>query len=62
MFSVRFNPEELEDLQAHAESRGLPARTLARAWLLERMHAENQEERNLSQRVARLEKAVFSST
>jgi hypothetical protein len=29
MFSVRFNPEELEELQRYAERRGLPARSRA---------------------------------
>jgi hypothetical protein len=59
MFSVRFNPDELADLQHFAEPRGLHARTLARAWILERMRAEGEEDDSLSQRVARLEAAVF---
>lgn len=60
MFSVRFNPEELEELQHYAEQRGLPARTLARAWILERMREEGGQGDSLSQRVARLEEAIFA--
>jgi hypothetical protein len=58
MFSVRFNPSELEELQHYAEQRGLPARTLARAWILERMREETGQGDSLSQRVARLEEAI----
>jgi hypothetical protein len=58
MFSVRFNPEELEELQHYAEQRGLPARTLARAWILERMREEGGQGDSLSQRVARLEEVI----
>lgn len=57
VFSVRFNPEELTELQHHAEQRGLPARTLARAWILDRLRDE--EHGGLTQRVHRLEQAVF---
>lgn len=60
MFSVRFNPEELDELQRYAEQRGLPARTLARAWILERMREEGGQSGSLSQRVARLEEAIFT--
>lgn len=60
MFSVRFNPEELEELQRYAERRGLPARTLARAWILERMREEGEPGDSLSQRVARLEEAILA--
>lgn len=60
MFSVRFNPDELEELQRYAEQRGLPARTLARAWILERMREEGRQGDSLSQRVARLEEAIFA--
>lgn len=59
MFSVRFNREELDELQRYAEHRGLPARTLARTWILERMHEESRQG-SLSQRVARLEQAIFT--
>lgn len=60
MFSLRFNPEELEELQRYAERRNLPARTLARTWILERMREEGGESESLSQRVARLEEAILA--
>lgn len=62
MFSVRLNPEELDELQRHAEQRGLPARTLARAWILERLHEQDEHNDSLSQRVTRLEKALLTDT
>lgn len=55
MFSVRLNPDELAELQRRAEERGLPARTLARAWILQAM----REDDSLGQRVSRLEQTVF---
>lgn len=58
MFSIRLGPDELDALQHHADARGLPARTLARAWILQTM--QNQD--SLDQRVERLEKAVFTRT
>lgn len=61
MFSVRFNPEELEELQRYADERGLPARTLARAWILERMRTESGDEDSLTRRVARLEEIISRS-
>jgi translation elongation factor EF-1alpha len=60
MFSVRFNSEELEELERYADQRGLPARTLARAWILERVREERGQGDSLSQRVARLEEAIFA--
>lgn len=62
MFSVRFNTEELDELQRYAQQRGLPARTLARAWILERLRQENGQDGSLNQRVARLEEAIFART
>jgi len=38
-FTVRLSPEEFEELTREADSRHLPASTLARAWLLDRLHA-----------------------
>ncbi len=57
MFSVRLHPDELAELQSYADTRGVPARTLARAWILERLRSELPGD--LSQRVERLERAVF---
>jgi len=39
-FTVRLSPEEFEELTREADSRHLPASTLARAWLLDRLHAD----------------------
>lgn len=61
MFSVRFNPEEIEELQRYADQRGLPARTLARTWILERMHQESGADDSLTRRVARLEEIIARS-
>jgi hypothetical protein len=60
MFSVRLQPEELAELQRYADHRGLPARTLARAWILDRLREEDHG--GLSRRVERLEQAVFPQT
>lgn len=65
MFSVRFNPDELDDLQRYAEQRGLPARTLARSWILDRLRHESSQHGSsgdLTDRVQRLEDAVFRHT
>lgn len=59
VFSVRLNPDELEELQEHADRQGLPARTLARAWILQRMREEARPQDGLLQRVARLEEAIL---
>lgn len=59
MFSIRLNPDELAELERYAGQRGLPARTLARAWILARLHGETGEEDDLRARVARLEQEVF---
>jgi hypothetical protein len=59
MFSIRLNPDELAELERHADERGLPARTLARAWILARLREETGGHGDLAARVARLEDAVF---
>jgi hypothetical protein len=59
MFSIRLNPDELAELEAYAGTRGLPARTLARAWILARLRQETGDQDDLRARVARLEEAVF---
>jgi len=59
MFSIRLNPDELAELERYAGQRGLPARTLARAWILVRLRDETGDHDDLRARVARLEEAVF---
>ena len=59
MFSIRLNPDELAELEGYAGQRGLPARTLARAWILARLRDEAGNQDDLRARVARLEEAVF---
>jgi hypothetical protein len=43
VYSVRLNPEEVAAVQALAEAAGLPASTLVRSWIIERMRAETGE-------------------
>jgi len=60
MFSVRLRDDELAELGQVAQQRGLPARTLARTWLLDRLHTEQHSgSEDLAARVERLEHAVF---
>jgi len=59
MFSVRLRDDELTELDQAAQQRGLPARTLARTWLLDRLHTEHSGREDLAARVERLEHAVF---
>jgi hypothetical protein len=47
VFSVRLNADELAALEAVAEDAGLPASTLARAWILERLKYSGPEGLNL---------------
>lgn len=62
MFSVRLRDDELAELDQVAQQRGLPARTLARTWLLDRLHTEQHSDSDdLAARVKRLEHAVFPS-
>jgi len=62
MFSVRLRDEELNQLVEEAARQGLPPRTLARAWLLERLRGElGRGAEELTARVERLEHAVFDN-
>lgn len=62
MFSLRLRDDELAELDQVAQQRDLPARTLARSWILDRLHAEQQASTDqLEERVERLEQAVFRS-
>lgn len=62
MFSLRLRDAELAQLVEVAGERGLPPRTLARAWLLERLNDEPARyAEGLTARVERLEHAVFDN-
>ncbi|MBP2368418.1 DUF6290 family protein [Pseudonocardia parietis] len=39
VYSVRLNPDEVAALQEYAETAGLPASTLVRSWIIERIRA-----------------------
>lgn len=40
VYSVRLSPQEQDDLRRVAESKHLPASTLVRSWILERLYSE----------------------
>ena len=40
MFSLRLNPEELAEVQAIADDRGIPASTLVHGWIVRQLAAE----------------------
>ena len=63
MFSIRLRDEEYSALCAMADERDLPVRTLARAWLLDRLRAEadGAGSDSLAERVDRLARAVFDA-
>lgn len=42
MFSLRLGEDELAELDQLSAARGLPAHTLARIWLLDRLHTEQR--------------------
>jgi hypothetical protein len=58
MFSLRLNPEELAAVQALAEAQGVPASTLARAWIVQRLAAENTGPNDTATMLDRLETDV----
>jgi hypothetical protein len=43
VYSVRLNPDEMAAVQALAEAAGLPASTLVRSWITDRIRAEQGE-------------------
>lgn len=57
--SVRYSGEELEQLQRAAEKLHLPMSTLIRVWTLDRLDAGDQGVESITERLDRLEKAVF---
>ena len=40
VYSVRLSPQEQDDIRRVAEAKHLPASTLVRAWILERLDSE----------------------
>src|SRR6266542_2769610 len=44
VYSVRLNPEEVAEVQALAAAAGLPASTLVRSWIVERIRSERSDE------------------
>ncbi|MHB1583725.1 MAG: plasmid mobilization protein [Acidimicrobiales bacterium] len=58
--SVRLSGEEHEQLQRAAEEAHLPVSTLLRIWALDRLRSDEDRERvSVTERLARLEEAVF---
>ncbi|MGI9192971.1 MAG: hypothetical protein ACR2FO_00435 [Actinomycetota bacterium] len=43
VYSIRLNPEEIAEVQALADSAQLPASTLVRSWIIERVRFERGE-------------------
>lgn len=43
VYSVRLNPEEVAGLQELAEETGLPASTLVRSWIVERLRSHGTD-------------------
>ena len=43
VYSIRLNPDEVAEVQALASTAGLPASTLVRSWIVERIRAEHGE-------------------
>ena len=41
VYSIRLNPDEVAEVQALADAAGLPASTLVRSWIIERIRAEH---------------------
>jgi hypothetical protein len=58
MFSLRLNPNELAELQAVAEARGVPASTLVRGWITQRLTAEHTTPNDTTLMLDRLENDV----
>jgi len=57
-FSLRLNPEELAEVQAVAEDRGVPASTLVRGWIVRQLAAERNAPTDTAMVVERLEADV----
>ena len=57
-FSLRLNPEELAEVQAVAEDRGIPASTLVRGWIVRQLAAERGAPSDTAAVIERLEADV----
>lgn len=57
-FSVRLNPDELAEVQAVADERGIPASTLVRGWIVRQLAAERRTPTDTAAVVDRLEADV----
>ena len=57
-FSLRLNPEELAEVQAIADDRGVPASTLVRGWIVRQLAAERNAPTDTAAVVERLEADV----
>lgn len=57
-FSLRLNPEELAEVQAVANDRGVPASTLVRGWIVRQLAAERTAPTDTAAVVERLEADV----
>lgn len=58
MFSLRLNPDEAAELQAVAEARAVPASTLVRGWIMQRLSAERGAPSDTAAMIDRLENDV----
>lgn len=58
MFSLRLNPDELAAVQALAEAQGVPASTLARGWIVQRLAAESNGPNDAAMMLDRIETDV----
>jgi hypothetical protein len=58
MFSLRLNPDELAELQSLAEARTVPASTLVRGWIMQRLIAERGTPSDAATMLDRLENDV----
>ncbi len=58
MFSLRLNPGELAAVQALAEAQGVPASSLVRGWIVQRLGAENNGPNDTATMLDRLETDV----
>lgn len=57
-FSLRLNPDDLAELQATAEDRGIPVFTLVRGWIVRQLTAERTAPADTAAVIDRLEADV----
>ncbi len=58
VLQVRLNPDEYEAVEKIARGRGLPASTVARAWLLEKVAEESDEDASVEHLLLLLDTAT----